>query len=677
VVTVFVSDPTAEAERVAQAMRAAGYAVVDVPLSMLVARVAVQHPQVILVDADGEGALDVTARMRELPDAEDIHVLLLAQPGGAVTSEEEALAYEASGLFVRPVDVPELVRKVGALAGHAPEPQEQQGAARRPSRPPSSPPPSMRAPLSRPAGPGEAGQDAPRSFRPSRRAPAIAPPISPELRERLDEAERRVQVSEPPEVPSPEDEIEAILPAELLAALDEPLDEEDEDEVAPTRHQPPSAAAPADRSPTEAPHQLQPITNSGTHSGSTGTGPATGGTSAEGRASGSPDRTGDSAAAGLPLPTPEAPAEGGSVPPPTAWSPPEPPLESAFPAVVGPGEAVGVLARAISGHQSGSFCFATEGAERRVVLREGDITTAVSSAEDESLLAFLATRGDLPRETVRRLGPTFPAYGRHAGAALVARGYLRQDQLWPTLRAHAEWVLGRAMQARAARLFVESQAPGRLQGEPSVFGGSPGAAVLVEVVRRVVAPEEAIERMSGIGSRIGPGPAARLLGECGLAPPELAQVQAANGHSIGEALDDSPDGDLAALLFALSELGVVELLRSLAVPQAAADGADPAAVAALDAEAIRERVRARTLLVDDGDYFSLLGVARDATGYEVRRAFLDLRRAFDPSRVLTPETADLADDVRKIVSVLEEAYAILKDAARRERYRRAIEDVPR
>jgi DnaJ-domain-containing protein 1 len=60
----------------------------------------------------------------------------------------------------------------------------------------------------------------------------------------------------------------------------------------------------------------------------------------------------------------------------------------------------------------------------------------------------------------------------------------------------------------------------------------------------------------------------------------------------------------------------------------------------------------------------------------VRRAFLELRRAFDPSRVLTPEVADLAEDVKQITMVLEEAYDILKDSARRERYRRAIEAVP-
>ena len=70
--------------------------------------------------------------MRELPDADDIHVLFVARPGGAVASPEEALAHEGSGLFVRPVDVPALVRKVEALAG----------GPRSPRRCPSSSPPA-------------------------------------------------------------------------------------------------------------------------------------------------------------------------------------------------------------------------------------------------------------------------------------------------------------------------------------------------------------------------------------------------------------------------------------------------------------------------------------------------------------------------------------------------------
>jgi hypothetical protein len=353
------------------------------------------------------------------------------------------------------------------------------------------------------------------------------------------------------------------------------------------------------------------------------------------------------------------------------------PGEGALPAVLGAGDAMTALARAIASRMGGALCFVDGTVERRVVLREGDIGTAASTAEDESLLAFLGTRGELPKETVRRLSSKFAPFGRLAGAALVARGYLGQDLMWPTLRAHAEWVLGRILQMQAGRLLHEARPPGRLAGEPSVFGGSPGAAVFVELVRRIISPAEAIERLGGLGARLGDGRAAALLPECALSQDAMDRLRGVAGATLREVLEDAPEReqqDLATVVFALGQLEVLEALPSLGA-EGDLDDADMGN-AAIDAEALRERVRARSQLVDDGDYFAVLGVPRDATGYEVRRAFLELRRAFDPSRVLTPEIADLAGDVRKITVVLEEAYEILKDSTRRDRYRRAIEAVP-
>lgn len=689
-VTVFVSDPSAEAERIAQALRASGYTVVDVPLSMLVARVAVQHPRVILLDADSEGALDAIARMRELPDAEGIDVLFVARPEGAIKSNEEALAHEGSGLFVRPVDVPSLVKKVEALTG-AP-PRSEPPRSKRPSGPPSLPPTSMRASAAMAASiapetrtsptpvPRRSSDEPPASAALSlRRLGALAPPVSPELQGMLAEAEQRVSVQGGTEsvMPSPEEEIEAVLPAELLASLDEPVEEEEDDDE---MHLPGRSASPAisrektgggepsrtgtgrttgagssttgaGASPAEA---AQPVTHGGsTHSGATGAGTTGGGSQRR-----------DLPAAG-PMASPAAPPVAPIAP------------VAVFPAVLAAGEAIRAVARAIASRTTGSMCVASSEAERRVVLREGDVVTAASTAESETLLAFLAERGELPRETVRRLEGKFAPFGRHAGAALVARGYLRQDQMWPTLRAHAEWLLAHVVTAGPSRLAVEAQPPGRLAGEPSVFGGSTGAAVFVEVVRRVIAPEEAVERLGGSASRIGEGASWRLLDECALDASHVGAIRAAQGRSLGELLHAASDGDLATVVFSLEQLGVVETIRAVDGPaEGARDKGSGADAGAIDAEGIRERVRARLQLVEDGDYFAVLGVGRRATGYEVKRAFLELRRAFDPGRLLTPEVADLADDVRKIVSVIEEAYEILRDEARRERYRRAIEETP-
>ncbi len=87
-------------------------------------------------------------------------------------------------------------------------------------------------------------------------------------------------------------------------------------------------------------------------------------------------------------------------------------------------------------------------------------------------------------------------------------------------------------------------------------------------------------------------------------------------------------------------------------------------------------MKTRLSLVEEGDSFSLLGVARSATSYEIHRAYLELRHGLEPSRVLSAATADLADDIELIMEVLDEAHDILRDQARRERYRRAIEDKP-
>ena len=697
-----------------RALRAAGHTVVDVVLSMLVARVAVQRPRIVLVDADAEGALEIVERMRELPNADDIHVLFVACAGGAIANPEEALGHEGSGLFIRPIDMAALLQKVQLLADGAraqatsaqPSPSTPAGLgppSSVSSSPPSLPPVSMRASIppapseprsnvSPPSRPARSPSDPPPGGAASRRVSSLAPPVSTELQQLLAEAEQRIVVTADHEslVPSPEEEIEAVLPADLLAALDEPLDEDEDDEdlALPPRSARPSRAMRERTSARAGPRASR--TSPGESGGPARTGPGTrssetpavapentpGGTQAEpsgagvSTTGGSDARDGSDAAA--------RPSDS-----PAGAAAPEP-LERA---VLGPGDAMRIIARAVASRTTASLCVvAAEGLatvqrrhlpiERRVVLHEGDVVTASSTAEEESVLAFLGARGDLPRETVRRLSAKFPAHGRHAGAALVARGYLPQDQMWPTLRAHAEWVLARALQTANGRLFVEREPPGRLGAEPSVFGGSTGAAVFVDLVRRIISPSEAIERLGGIASRVVQGPELRLLDECALEPEEADQVREAPGRTVRDVVDAAPEGDLITVLFALWQLGVLEVLRAGGDRDGEAEDPSAPDVAALDAEAVRERVRARLQLVEDGDYFALLGVPRDATGYEVRRAFLELRRAFEPGRVLTPEVIDLAEDVRKIAAVIEEAYDILKDAARRERYRRAIEAVP-
>ena len=279
---IFVSDASAEAERLTTALRARGYPVIDVPLGLLVSRVSVQRPSLILCDADATAALETIHRVRETPGGNRIDVLFLGEPGRTVDEQAGALQQEASGVFVRPVDEFILLRKVEALIGapsgrmdfntrtpaasRAPvlvaatrRPYRYEGSKADASRDaPSSPTgsaPSHSSPNSSsgtdPGTPSARRADRendsqPRSSRPAApshtmppRAQELLPQarLSPALESLLATAERRVLSVRNSSVPpsdrlSPEAELEAILPADVLDALDEPLEYDDDDDDA-------------------------------------------------------------------------------------------------------------------------------------------------------------------------------------------------------------------------------------------------------------------------------------------------------------------------------------------------------------------------------------------------------------------------------------------------------------
>jgi hypothetical protein len=781
-----VSDASAEAERLSAALRSRGYWVVDVPLGLLAGRVAVQRPSLVVLDADAAGTAEAVERMRAAGGDKPIDIVLIADLGAAHSESRSELERRAVGLFTRPINVDELVAKIEQLvgppghrsdtpAGPAARSPVLVAATRRPyryeggkARPLSGAPPPVTTPASPqsvPAGPPMSPSQVP-SAPPSTGRPSSSPPggragsvvpqaigavpharLSPELELLLGRAEQRVRnhasVPQPIERLSPDAEVDAVLPADLLAALDEPIqaddDDDDDDSVAGTAG-----------------------TGGGSDTGSRGSRGATpAGTVTGARATNAKDTTGseasrpDAAPESLP-PEPSAPEFGNEAPtlPParpmpsqplstkatTALDPLEPPLDSHpsrlplpsdipssraeetistrpprvepppptapgnspperervptyaqppppsapmesrgalpdIPVSLGPGGGLRALARCVAARYTGAIALEDAAGIRRVVFRDGDFVTAASSAESETLVAFLVQRGDLPGDGAQRVARRVPPFGRHAGAALVAQGHLRQDELWPVLRAHAEWLLGKVMDLASGAAGLEREVPQRLQAEPGVFGGATGAEVLLEMIRRTVKPSDAVTRLGGRDALLGTGGARSLLAECALSEADQTLASQADGMSVGELLTRAGNDDFACVILALVELGILHVQglakRAVVREPEAPRGWDP-----LDAEALRQRVATRRALVEEGDYFALLGVDRDATSYDLRRAYQALRKDLDPERVLTAATVDLRDEVDGILEVIDEAYDILRDPVRRERYRRALERAP-
>ncbi|HVJ15722.1 MAG TPA: hypothetical protein VM686_09775 [Polyangiaceae bacterium] len=762
---VFISDASAEAERLSAALRARGYALYDVPLGLLVSRVAVQRPALVICDADAPGAIETVQRVREVGGGQRIDVIFLGEPGRTLEQQSEALEREASGTFARPVDPDILTRKVEMLIG-APSMARTPSANRSPvlvaatRRPyrfeapasfrppvPASPlPPDSLGPASSPTTTGHPPSSVPPpSIGTAPVAASIAQArLSPELEMLLGRAEARVrqvnQTAHPLDRLSPEAELDAILPPDLLAALDEPLEVDDDDD---DKEESGSGTAGGSEAGS---HR--------TGHGSAGAGTGTGGANAraETNAGGSRPPHGEAIPEPPPAPEHDEPIEEAPITPPALRArhappaslrtalepfdardntnaptapppaqpseppslgtghgmpalsePPEPSspevstkpprpdreLEESLPpsmpsgdaklevpAVVGVGDAVTALARAVRARFSGAIAFEDAGGIRRVVFRDGDFVTAASGASGESLVEFLAQRGDLSQDTVAKLGRKLPQFGRHAGAALIAQGHLRQDELWNVLRAHAEWIIARVAGIDRGGASAEHDIPARLAAEPGVFGGATGAEVLLDVVRRVVSADEALRRLGGGNVRLVAGPSQTLLGECALSPQETEWVSDAQAVSAGDSVQRAGTRDFATVLYVLNALGVLSASSTPPRPAPRTTRAEPIVPDVLDDAALRSRIALRRALVDEGDYFALLGVSREATGYDVKRAYGELRREFEPGRVLTAGTADLRDDVELIVEVLQEAYDILADDLRRERYRRALDAAP-
>ncbi len=793
---IFMSDASAEAERLSAALRTRGYWVVDVPLGLLAGRVAVQRPSLVVLDADAPSIADTVQRMQAAAGGKPIDVVLIAEPTSSPPESRKELEQRATGLFTRPVNTAEIIARIEQVVGppgelgNSPATSARSpvlvAATRRPyryeggkigqARPLSGAPPpgtsgTPSGPPSMPTAPPQPPSVVPSLGPPSSGRPSSSPPVrtgsvvpqgigavpharlSPELELLLGRAEQRVRNSA--NVPaagerlSPEAEVDAVLPADLLAALDEPIesdeDDDDDDSVAGTAGtgggtsdtgsrggsrggtpvggttpggrtgsalqkdttgaqssradaapfpappaEPPSSPEFGNEAPTSPPGRplpSQPVIS--TH--------ATALESLEPPLDSSPSR--------LPLAS-DAPASRAEetvstrpprmeAPPPTAPQhpmperasavtrappPPPPPLAERgalpdIPVALGAGGGLRTLARCVAARYTGAIALEDAVGIRRVVFRDGDFVTAASSAESETLVAFLLQRGDLAGDGVQRLARRVPPFGRHAGAALVAQGHLRQDELWTVLRAHAEWLLGKITDLSTGAASLEREVPQRLQAEPGVFGGATGAEVLLEMTRRTAKPSDAITRVGGRDALLAMGTARALLAECALSEPDQALASQADGMSVGDLLARAGNDDFACVILVLVELGVLHVQTAGKRP-AAHEPEPPPGYDRMDAEALRQRVAARRALVEEGDYFALLGVARDATSYDLRRAYQTLRKDLDPERVLTAATVDLRDDVDSIIEVLDEAYDILRDPVRRERYRRALERAP-
>jgi len=85
-------------------------------------------------------------------------------------------------------------------------------------------------------------------------------------------------------------------------------------------------------------------------------------------------------------------------------------------------------------------------------------------------------------------------------------------------------------------------------------------------------------------------------------------------------------------------------------------------------QAIAELVREKHAQLQDGDYFALLGVPRDADAATVKAAYFALAKQLHPDMIARQNLTDLAKPAVDVFRGLSDAYATLTDRRRRAEY---------
>jgi CheY-like chemotaxis protein len=295
---------------------------------------------------------------------------------------------------------------------------------------------------------------------------------------------------------------------------------------------------------------------------------------------------------------------------------------------------------------------------RSVYFELGRVVGATSSAPHERVEELALRLGLLTREQHRQAVPaTAGISSRRAALALLEQGFLKPEELTPLARRRTEEVVF-ALCAEADGPF--RSAPARVPPEERTALGRGPLSLAVDGVRRRWMDPRLGALLGGPATLLAPAPRAPPPSELGLSAPEEQAFALADGlRTLDEIVEGSP----------LDALSTRQLLAALVLVGALVPRFQAAAARATDDRVIdRARLREKLDQVRRADYFTILGLSRQCTPYEVRDAAERLLADFDPLRFHGQRETGLGDEIEEVRRVVTEARHVLTDEPLRAEY---------
>jgi hypothetical protein len=257
-------------------------------------------------------------------------------------------------------------------------------------------------------------------------------------------------------------------------------------------------------------------------------------------------------------------------------------------------------------------------------------------------------------------------------------GFLKRRELLPAVRRHVEDIVYSLFSWEDGAFEV---LPGPAAEDEKIRLATHPHALVLEGIRRKLLGTRLAERLGPLSSVLVPlsrDGIARAVDEADLSPDEKEAADLFDGRrSLQQVLAASrlDETSLYQLGYGLWALGLARVLQPAAPategPRAPAPAATPAgerSAGAADVQIDRERVLGKHAQVIEADYFAVLGVRRDASPFEIRRAFESMRRDYQADALPADLARELGSELRDIELVLEEAHRILRSDRTRAQY---------
>jgi CheY-like chemotaxis protein len=346
------------------------------------------------------------------------------------------------------------------------------------------------------------------------------------------------------------------------------------------------------------------------------------------------------------------------------------------------GEVPKLLWRLHDSRYTGSLSLQRDRTEKRLWFEDGALRFVRSNDASDRFVDGLLRRGVLTRpqyETARRLAAKEP---RRVGRLLVEAGFLKSAELAALLRDHLARVMDGTFSWNSGsyRLDIDDRC------DESIRLELPMQALILEGVRhrmdtgdlrhmlwRDAGGELLCPRLK-VGEREREAEIDAAVTTLRLLPDEELWVRRFDGRHPMAALLDLHDDEagLLSVVYTMSVCGMVDFDQDDQGKAASEQGddlddwtprseGDPVEI---DGQRIVDRLR----LAREADYFEFLGLMRDASRAEVRRAHRELRSTFMDSRLEEAAGRRWAGELMELRAALDEARDILLDDAMRSAY---------